>query len=75
MLDVRVPVGGTAERLRPDNIGRYRLAILDPEGIKARLENTSLHNFLAVVEMAVARLGARVSDIGYWPGGSSEQGR
>lgn len=64
-LDVLVPVGGTVTPLSPENVGAYKLAVPDPEGMKARLEETSLQNFLAVVETAVARSDADVSDIAY----------
>ena len=64
-LDVLVPVGGTVAPLSPDNLDRYKLSVPDPEGMKARLEGISLQNFLQVVETAVARSGAEVSDIGY----------
>lgn len=64
-LDVLVPVGGTVAPLSSGNLDRYKLAVPDPEGMKARLERTSLQNFLQVVETAVARSGAEVSDIAY----------
>ena len=64
-LDVLVPVGGTVTPLSPGNLERYKLTIPDPEGMKGRLEQTSLQNFLAVVETAVARSDAQVADIAY----------
>ena len=64
-LDVLVPVGGTVTPLAPGNLNRYKLSVPDPEGMKARLEQTSLQNFLAVVETAVTRSDAQVSDIAY----------
>src|SRR5690606_3046835 len=42
--DVVVPVGGTKEPLTVDHLqeGRYILDVLDPEGMKLRLEQKSL---------------------------------
>src|SRR5690625_1359943 len=54
-LDVLVPVGGTVEPVTPDNTERFRLQVPDPAGMKGRLEQKSLDNFVAVVKEAVQR--------------------
>ena len=64
-LDVRVPVGGTAEPLTPANAERYKLEVPDPAGMKARLGDKSLENFLKVIYKAVEKSGCEVSDINY----------
>lgn len=64
-LDVLVPVGGTKAPLTSDNLDDYRLRVPDPAGMKARLESTSLDNFVTVVERAVAKSGASMADIDY----------
>ena len=64
-LDVRVPVGGTVEPLTPENVGRYKLEVPDPAGMKARLGDKSLENFLKVIHKAVEKSGCKVSDIDY----------
>lgn len=62
-LDVKVPVGGTVEPLRPDNVDRYRLQVADPASMKARLEEKSLSTFLDVVARACHKAGAEPSEI------------
>ncbi len=64
-LDVLVPVGGTRAPLTPANAHEYRLMVSDPEGMKARLENTSLKTFVEVVRRAVHKSGYSVADIRY----------
>src|SRR5690606_29264039 len=64
-LDVLVPVGGTKAPLSAANVGEYRLRVPDPAGMKRRLEQASLDNFITVVERAVERSGAAVADIDY----------
>ena len=64
-LDVRVPVGGTKEPLTLENAGRYKLEVPDPAGMKARLGDKSLQNFLNVIHKAVEKSGHEVSDINY----------
>jgi 3-oxoacyl-[acyl-carrier-protein] synthase-3 len=61
--DVVVPVGGTVEPLTAENLDRYRLQVLDPEGMKARLEATSMATFRAVVEEACRKAGATPAEI------------
>ena len=64
-LDVLVPVGGTKEPLTAANVDRYRLQVPDPQGMKERLEEASLDNFVKVVREAVARSGYGLEDISY----------
>ncbi|MEC9406667.1 MAG: 3-oxoacyl-ACP synthase [Pseudomonadota bacterium] len=62
-LDVIVPVGGTREPLRPDNVGEYRLTVPDPAGMKSRLDAKSMANFVGVVEDALERSGRAPADV------------
>ncbi len=64
-LDVLVPVGGTVEPLTANNTDRYRLTVPDPPGMKARLEEKSLDNFISAVKRAVAKSGRELADIDY----------
>src|SRR5690625_3059257 len=52
-LDVLVPVGGSNTPLTPQNLHDYRLQVMDPAGMKERLEQKSLDNFVRVVQEAV----------------------
>ncbi len=64
-LDVLVPVGGTITPVTPHNVGDYKLRVTDPAGMKVRLETKSMDNFVGVVEDAVKRSGAQLSDVAY----------
>jgi 3-oxoacyl-[acyl-carrier-protein] synthase-3 len=64
-LDVLVPVGGTIEPLTPHNTSRFRLTVPDPAGMKERLEQKSLDNFVSVVKRSVAKSGRTLADIDY----------
>ncbi len=64
-LDVLVPVGGTRAPLTVENLHDYRLQVSDPDGMRARLEQKSLDNFVAVVHAAVRDAGAALSDVAY----------
>jgi 3-oxoacyl-[acyl-carrier-protein] synthase III len=55
--DVLVPVGGTCAPLTPENVVQYRLQVPDPSGMKARLEQKSLDNFVRVVQDAAEKSG------------------
>jgi 3-oxoacyl-[acyl-carrier-protein] synthase III len=57
--DVVVPVGGTKEPLTTEHLhnGRYNLDVLDPEGMKLRLEQKSLSNFLKVIRRSLEKSG------------------
>lgn len=63
--DVIVPVGGTRAPLNGHNAGEYRLQVPRPQGLKDRLEQKSLDNFVAVVEEACARSGVKPRDAAY----------
>ena len=65
--DVLVPVGGTKQPLSPEHLknGLYRLDVMDPEGMKARLEQKSMDNFLKVVRNALLKSGYSDKDIDY----------
>jgi 3-oxoacyl-[acyl-carrier-protein] synthase III len=63
--DVIVPVGGTRAPLNHDNLGEFRLQVPDPAGMKARLEQKSLDNFVAVAAEACASSGIRSADVAY----------
>lgn len=45
--DVVIPVGGTKKPLTPEDLANnlYQLDVLDPVGMKERLEQKSLNNF------------------------------
>jgi len=66
--DVIVPAGGTVEALAPGatpGSGRYALDVPDPEGMKARLDDLSMKNFVAVIDDALREAGRPRTDIGY----------
>ncbi|MGD7023452.1 3-oxoacyl-ACP synthase [Rossellomorea vietnamensis] len=65
--DVVVPVGGTKSPLTPEALeaGLYQLDVLDPEGMKARLEKKSMENFLKVIRIALEKSGCTQEDIDY----------
>jgi 3-oxoacyl-[acyl-carrier-protein] synthase-3 len=65
--DVVVPIGGTmqpadAELLKTN---RIQLDVLDPEGMKKRLEEKSLKNFFFVVENSLEKSGYSKEDLDY----------
>ncbi len=65
--DVLVPVGGTKQPLSPEHLekGLYRLDVMDPKGMKTRLEQKSMDNFLKVVRNALLKSGYSDKDIDY----------
>lgn len=65
--DVLVPVGGTKEPLTSEHLeqGLYRLDVIDPVGMKARLEQKSMQNFLLVIRNALTKSGFTEKDINY----------
>lgn len=65
--DVVVPVGGTKVPLTVDHIqeGRYILDVLDPEGMKLRLEQKSLSNFLKVIRQSLQKSGYSENNLHY----------
>lgn len=64
-MDVLVPVGGTRTPLTEDNRAEFRLQVPDPVGLKRRLEEKSLDNFVSVVEEACARSGLAPREVAY----------
>jgi 3-oxoacyl-[acyl-carrier-protein] synthase III len=65
--DVIVPVGGTKEPLTAEAIegGRYTFDVPDPEGMKDRLEQTSMNRFIEVIGRAVEKSGHSVAELDY----------
>lgn len=65
--DVIVPVGGTKNPLTEKHLeaGLYRLDVTDPEGMKARLEQKSLQNFLSAIRSSLQKSGYTEEDINY----------
>ena len=63
--DVIVPVGGTREPLTAANLAQYRLQVPDPVGMKTRLEQKSLENFVTVVREACERSGIAPGEVAY----------
>lgn len=63
--DVIVPVGGTREPLNSHNRQDYRLKVADPAGMKARLEQKSLDNFITVGREACERSGIEPATVAY----------
>jgi 3-oxoacyl-[acyl-carrier-protein] synthase III len=65
--DVVVTAGGTKNPMSHDALekGLYRLDVLDPEGMKRRLEQKSMDNFLKVVREALFKSGYTEKDVKY----------
>jgi 3-oxoacyl-[acyl-carrier-protein] synthase III len=65
--DVVVTTGGTKNPITKENLekGLYQLDVLDPEGMKQRLEAKSMQNFLKVIRDALERSGYTEKDINY----------
>lgn len=65
--DVVVPVGGTKKPLTPCDLENnlYQLDVIDPIGMKERLEQKSLSNFLKVIRTSLAKSGLNEGDIRY----------
>lgn len=66
-LDVVVPSGGTIAPLTAETLaaGGAKLDVLDPAGMKQRLDALSMHNFLRVIDDALEQSGKTRADIGY----------
>lgn len=66
-LDVIVPAGGTKEPISAEAIAARRnmIDVPDPEGMKERLDQLSMQNFMAVIDQALAQSGLTRGDIGY----------
>lgn len=63
--DVVVVAGGTKQPLTPHNFHQHQLDVLDPDGMKKRLEEKSMQNFLYVIREALRKSGYKESDIDY----------
>ncbi|MCM3662952.1 3-oxoacyl-ACP synthase [Mesobacillus subterraneus] len=65
--DVVVVAGGTKNPMSRENLerGLYQLDVLDPKGMKERLEKKSMGNFLDVIRNSVERSGYKERDISY----------
>ncbi|MFD1926677.1 3-oxoacyl-ACP synthase [Sporosarcina siberiensis] len=65
--DVVVPIGGTKTPLTAEDLegGLYRLDVLDPVGMKARLEQKSMQNFLKVIRTSLEKSGFTEKHINY----------
>lgn len=65
--DVLVPVGGTKSPFTVDDVTNhlYRLDVPDPVGMKERLEEKSLENFLSVIRASLTKSGYTEEQIDY----------
>lgn len=65
--DVAVPVGGTKVPLTPELLEerRFYLDVMDPVGMKERLEQKSMDNFIRVVRESIQKSGYQPADIDY----------
>ncbi len=63
--DVVVVAGGTRNPLTKENLHLQQLDVLDPEGMKIRLEQKSMANFLKVIRESLRKSGYSEADIDY----------
>mgnify|MGYP000116419090 FL=1 len=65
--DVYVPQGGSAEPMTSEGLrkGLQYLDVLDPAGMKERLERLSLSNWLVCIDKALAKKGYTRADVDY----------
>jgi len=65
--DVYVPQGGSAEAMTAEGLaaGKQYLDVLDPVGMKERLEKLSLSNWLDCIDKALAKNNFKRSDVDY----------
>lgn len=65
--DVYVPAGGTKIPTSYETIDKkmHYLDVIDPEGLKVRLDNASMQNFIKVVTNSLTKSGYTVKDINY----------
>lgn len=63
--DVVVVAGGTKHPLTASNLEDYQLDVLDPDGMKQRLADQSMDNFLYVIRDALEKSGFTEADIDY----------
>jgi 3-oxoacyl-[acyl-carrier-protein] synthase-3 len=65
--DVYVPQGGSAEAISVEGLkeGKQYLDVMDPQGMKERLEKLSLSNWLLCIDRALAKSGLKRADVDY----------
>ncbi|MFE7061445.1 3-oxoacyl-ACP synthase [Sutcliffiella sp. NPDC057660] len=65
--DVVVVAGGTKNPISTEalELGLNKLEVLDPEGMKARLEEKSMRNFLEAIRGSLKRSGLTEKDVDY----------
>lgn len=63
--DVAVVAGGTKYPLSSENLHLHKLDVLDPEGMKNRLEQKSMANFLKVIRESLRKSGYSEKDVKY----------
>jgi 3-oxoacyl-[acyl-carrier-protein] synthase III len=65
--DVVVVAGGTKNPITAENLerGLYQLDVLDPQGMKERLEQKSMVNFLKVIRGSIEKSGFSEKEIAY----------
>lgn len=65
--DVVVPLGGTKQPLNVELLktNRIQLDVLDPEGMKQRLEKKSMKNFIFVIEDSLRKSGYTTEQLDY----------
>jgi 3-oxoacyl-[acyl-carrier-protein] synthase-3 len=65
--DVYVPQGGAAEPMTAEGLkeGKQYLDVMDPQGMKARLDKLSLKNWFDCIDKALAKSGFDRGDVDY----------
>jgi 3-oxoacyl-[acyl-carrier-protein] synthase-3 len=65
--DVYVPEGGSAAPMTPEGLreGKQYLDVMDPEGMKERLDKLSLSNWLLCIDKALEKSGYTRADVDY----------
>jgi 3-oxoacyl-[acyl-carrier-protein] synthase-3 len=65
--DVVVPLGGTKQPVNAELLktNRIQLDVLDPEGMKQRLEEKSMKNFMYVIEDSLRKSGYTAEQLDY----------
>jgi 3-oxoacyl-[acyl-carrier-protein] synthase-3 len=65
--DVYVPLGGSAAAMTVEGLAEHKnyLDVMDPVGMKDRLEKLSLSNWLVCIDRALAKTGHSRSDVDY----------
>lgn len=65
--DVYVTTGGTKNPITKETLeaGLYQLDVMDPVGMKVRLEEKSMKNFITCIEKALEKSGYHKKDIDY----------